>query len=983
MSEKITTELLRFITVRNPEPVPVSGVSTYPTYSVSSGSSLFSAMVTARSQNAEPAEILDDLVQIANDFKADNLNTENDWIGYFPQLKPFLTAFSSLVEGEINETTIRAIAAAHFEIETGLHPVADDEILILKKAWDHVFSYNIAGGQAQALEYALNIIRVHHLLKNIDEYPEEITQEQIFGTVLLPSEIFPLPKKEYSVDSEVAVDPNVITAEEVQQINEAYLKIESLQKSVEDLQQVYDGELEEARNIERSLRNVEFDEDGNPILSSGGFDSSTLGLLSDVLQNKLTTETQSIINERDFTENMTVLHVIEQLHKEQLAAGKVIQQKLKIQQNVVQYGNALIVVGTQFEPVAEDPASTTTDIPIEWVGPFDDSDGCKVKPLGVADYRRVEQTLICYKPGEVAHIENILKGESKERVTRRLQRSEETYSLLNDSERTEERDTISTDRFQLEKETSKVVQQDTSLQIGVQVQGQYGTVQIQANSNFAMSNSSTQSDASAVSYAKDVTNRALQRIVERTREERILKVLEEFEDTNKHGVDNTNGTSHVVGLYRWVDKIYKAKVVNYGKRLMFQFLVPDPAAFHRFAMKNPIESNMNISKPLDPVLGIQQIQTKFPNLNPLKSPADITTTNYLWWAGLYNVKVDAPPANRKIVGIAKSMTNMPNNGSSLGNMTSTDMQVPEGYKANLAYITTVTGYSPSNSAWLYISIGATGHQTNTWGTVQKPMNGETGTIPVAITGRLESFTATIEVECVCTNELLEEWKVKTFNAIMGAYEAKLAEYNNALAEAKAQNGIGIKGTNPLINRTIEHTELKKQSIRLLSSCAFMPSEAMKDNMWYDYPDFDCCEAISDGKYVQFVENCFEWPLMTYTFYPYFWSRKSKWKEIYQLDDTDTQFLEFLKAGYARVVVPVRPGFEEAALRYAADGTIWNGGSVPGINDPYYVSLIDEVRTAPGTVEDTWELRVPTTLTILQNDASGIAESGLPCNPDGI
>lgn len=152
----------------------------------------------------------------------------------------------------------------------------------------------------------------------------------------------------------------------------------------------------------------------------------------------------------------------------------------------------------------------------------------------------------------------------------------------------------------------------------------------------------------------------------------------------------------------------------------------------------------------------------------------------------------------------------------------------------------------------------------------------------------------------------------------------------------------------------------------------------------DYPDIHCCQAIADGKLVQFIENCFEFGLMSYNFYPYFWSRKSEWKTIYRLEDADPIFTQFLQAGYARVIVPVREGFEKAALRYVADGTIWDGGDPPSINDPYYVSLIDELEDPVGIAEgDPWQIRIPTSLTILQKDADGIEESGLPCDPGGL
>lgn len=85
-------------------------------------------------------------------------------------------------------------------------------------------------------------------------------------------------------------------------------------------------------------------------------------------------------------------------------------------------------------------------------------------------------------------------------------------------------------------------------------------------------------------------------------------------------------------------------------------------------------------------------------------------------------------------------------------------------------------------------------------------------------------------------------------------------------------------------------------------------------------------------------------------------------------------MSFLRAGAARVVVPVRPGFEQAMALYLATGIIWNGSHVPQIGDPLYVSIIQELQeqqdAKPGGVPEgePWEVRLPTTLVILQKDA---------------
>ena len=113
----------------------------------------------------------------------------------------------------------------------------------------------------------------------------------------------------------------------------------------------------------------------------------------------------------------------------------------------------------------------------------------------------------------------------------------------------------------------------------------------------------------------------------------------------------------------------------------------------------------------------------------------------------------------------------------------------------------------------------------------------------------------------------------------------------------------------------------------------------------------------------------------YLFYPYYWGRKSNWLDRSQLQDVDPQFAEFLKAGAARVVLPVRPGFETAVAHFLDTGEIWDGADPPLLSSPLYVSIIQEIKErdlAPGVEVaqgDPWDVRLPTTLVRLRPDGS--------------
>ena len=125
--------------------------------------------------------------------------------------------------------------------------------------------------------------------------------------------------------------------------------------------------------------------------------------------------------------------------------------------------------------------------------------------------------------------------------------------------------------------------------------------------------------------------------------------------------------------------------------------------------------------------------------------------------------------------------------------------------------------------------------------------------------------------------------------------------------------------------------------------------------------------------MRFFEQAFEWEHMMWVTYPYFWGRKSQWEERISYEDPDPLFNQFLKAGYCRVTVPVRPGFEGAVDHFMTFGEVWNGGPLPAISNPLYLPIADELAERldrPGEEipeGEPWLVRIPTTLVHLRSD----------------
>jgi hypothetical protein len=114
----------------------------------------------------------------------------------------------------------------------------------------------------------------------------------------------------------------------------------------------------------------------------------------------------------------------------------------------------------------------------------------KVTLSGVADLLVVKQKLKSYNAADVAHIENVLKGESKNREHTTTSRTESTTLTQTQSTTTDEHELASTSRFEMSKESSTTIKEDQSLKAGLQVSAKYGPfVEVSASVEGAVSRS--------------------------------------------------------------------------------------------------------------------------------------------------------------------------------------------------------------------------------------------------------------------------------------------------------------------------------------------------------------------------------------------------------------------------------------------------------------------------------------------------------------
>jgi hypothetical protein len=639
--------------------------------------------------------------------------------------------------------------------------------------------------------------------------------------------------------------------------------------------------------------------------------------------------------------------------------------------------------------------------------------------LGWADLMRVEQKLCCYLPGEVSHIENIMAREYKEKSTEYLERSENTFVTESETETIEKNDTTTVEKNDWNNEISRTLENSFNFGLGTTVSygSQNGPWSASINADMSIANSQSQASTNAQSYSKEITQSASESIRVRSFEKRTTTLIKQFKEENKHGFDNRAGENHVSGIFRWIDKIYKNRIVNYGKGMLYEFMIPKPSELYVETLAEAGE------QPPPPIA---------PEPPGLKSWQDVTRDNFMQYINDYQVTNYQLPKD----AIKYDVMNIPHTNEPFDwdNENKNGFTTTYNFNSVLAadyYLEAVLPTSLANTTdW---KIRVHNFWQHSYARFQVSLQ-KAGANPVTIVynnsfaSRLAweedvagnvmnisglSYETNVDVKvygsCVRYLDYLnlnfrfklkaasyQQWQQDTFNAIMTAYQAQVDAYNEALALLENEITNESDDTNtykhPGAYLEIIQTEIKRLCIELLlqntdlDRCQefYVTTQCRNTEDCEKIPMLTNLDQLDEyASMVKFLEQSFHWSLSSYNLYPYYWAGKCDWADMLHNEDTpDNEFQKFLKSGMARVLVPVREGFEKAVAYFIATGQPWFNGEPPTIDDPLYVSVVRELSLPTGNpVGDPWNTHVPSTLTLIQADTVYLQNQGLPCCED--
>lgn len=605
-----------------------------------------------------------------------------------------------------------------------------------------------------------------------------------------------------------------------------------------------------------------------------------------------------------------------------------------------------------------------------------------VKRLGIADYLKVEQSVHAYVPGEVSNIENVMASELRHKSSVARDYSEVIDTTSESIETEKISDTTKTERNEMQSEVAKELEREQNITANTKFTYDTKVYKFEIGGSYANNTSQHDSTKQAVTKSQEITERAMERVLTKINKERVQKIIKEFTETNVHEFDNRGQASqetpqHITGVYRWVDKKMKNQIYNYGKRTMFEFMIPEPARLHTLA--TAVSRTDTLTAPIDP-----RKAEKPWNM----ASAQVATKDQIeYWANIYNVKLTELAKSPINLILGKQWEKVDGNEE----YRHRTIDIPVNYEASSVKMFYGFERDRRGTSTLYTS--------NFAGGMVPFSNGGTSIdatayfTPQNVTGsydfvykcfNIDSVNIAFEITCTLSQAYMKSWIQENFTAIIKAYEDAYAifmEKQKELEEKAKAEEESNKEKLGNFYREMEAVILKHNCIAYLLQ-DYLTTLGQSFTSGSQMSDFKVILSENLEQYTalaKFMEQAFEWSIMDYTFYPYYWADRKRWQEMYLTQSTDPLFRNFLQAGMARVIVTVKPGFEDAVQFFMSTGKIWSGGEVPVIGDPLYMSIVDELRQPTGEPQGKyWITRIPTTLTILQAQSVGLeVEDALP------
>lgn len=594
----------------------------------------------------------------------------------------------------------------------------------------------------------------------------------------------------------------------------------------------------------------------------------------------------------------------------------------------------------------------------------------QVHVLGMGQTFRVRQTFKQYLPGELVHTEPVLGGSTKMSSFEELNETEETTETFTSEEREEEKSARTQSEFELSSEIERESKKERETEIGASMSASYGTVSVSAMAGSTTATATADAVKEARKNAQQIVQNAVSRMRSTSEQRRTLRTLNRTRRNNSFELKNTGASS--TGFYFSINKEYEHQMILVGRRLVFRITVQRPLAFLLHCLASSPQTGISLSKPVDPRV------YDMPLYGPLTSAGQLHQDNALAWAALYGAEVEPAP---QPITVTHAMA-VDQKSDKLRWAGLEVIEIPKGYRADEASVSVLMypGYYMENNTTHAVPVRMDLHLGDALLSFTQPqsttggiaLSGEEGAVQLTYKAACWEHAINVLVECVASPTAYTAWQVKAFAAIRDAFEKRKAAYENQVLTAEINQGVKVRGRNPLRNRQMIEEELQKFALgAVYPPFYYRGFDSLKFGKACGEggparPEVDFIDAHGETPWITFFLQMLELKNMTYKFLPYAFGNRPDWMTLRRLEDADPLFETAMTAGQVVIDMPVAPGMTAAFLHFIKTGQIWLGGQMPLIGDPMFQDIAYMIQQSEDLddgmpVEEPWTVVAPTSL----------------------
>lgn len=470
--------------------------------------------------------------------------------------------------------------------------------------------------------------------------------------------------------------------------------------------------------------------------------------------------------------------------------------------------------------------------------------------------------------------------------------------------------------------------------------GGYGPVSMTSSLGLNSSSDQRNSIKQSTQKSREITERASARVRQEHKVSIKIEAASGTEETSSKTITNPYDDRTLrIDYYRLMRK-WRTDLFRYGLRMTFDICIPAPGArlWGRYQRLKELDAQLSLGFDFS-----------------LK-PSGIKDDNWQQLADEAGISLPPPLRLNSSVVVTRQFMNLDISFEALEFTAPANYALTQDGKAHISY-TVVQNFNGLPPIALLELDGDDGIQIQT-----NPIMQAAGIIKANVIAagngsyRTLSFShkdtvgiATFTVGATRQSSVFAEWQAACWVSLRDAAlqrheagQAKLREEREAIA-------MSLSGKDALTLRRLEREEIMRQVLSWLIGPSFDPTPAAIQSALDDILSREAAgeEALPTqegwsgilqfGEVVKFLHQAIEWENIIYFTYPYFWGSQKQASDRMLFEHEDSVHRDFLRSGYARIVIPVRPGFEK-------DFAAWvDTGQFQGNSNSRYMPIAEEIE----------------------------------------